>query len=44
MKRGFSDNNVVLKDKISSVSVIGRRFLKNYMQVNNVKPSNMQIS
>ena len=44
VERGFNDNNVVLKDKISSVSVIGRRFLKNYMQVNNVKPSNMQIS
>ena len=44
VERGFNDNNVVLKDKISSVSVIGRRFLKNYMLVNNVKPSNMQIS
>ena len=25
--RGFNDNNVVLKDNISSISVIARRFL-----------------
>ena len=31
MERGFNDNNVVLKDNISNVSVIARRFLKNYM-------------
>ena len=41
-ERGFNDNNVVLKDNISIVSVIARRFLKNYVQVNNVEPSNMQ--
>ena len=43
VERGFNDNNVVLKDNISNVSVIAR-FLKNYMRVNNVQPSNMQIS
>ena len=43
VERGFNDNNVVLKDNISNVSVIAR-FLKNYMRVNNVEPSNMQIS
>ena len=41
---GFNDNSVVLKDNISNVSVIARRFFKNYMRVNNVEPSNMQIS
>ena len=41
--RGFRDNNVVLKDNISNVSFIAR-FLKNYIRVNNVEPSNMQIS
>ena len=44
MERGFNDNNVLLKDNISNVSVIARRFLKNYMRVNNVEPSDMQIS
>ena len=34
VERGFSDNNVVLKDNISNVAVIARRFLKNFMQVN----------
>ena len=43
MEQGFNDNNMVLKDS-SNVSVIARRFLKNYMPVNNVEPSNMQIS
>ena len=43
MEQGFNDNNMVLKDS-SNVSVIARRFLKNYMPVNNVGPSNMQIS
>ena len=44
MERGFNDNNVLLKDNISNVSVIARRFLKNYMRVSNVEPSDMQIS
>ena len=44
VEREFNDNNVLLKDNISNVSVIVRRFLKNYMRVNNVEPSNMQIS
>ena len=44
VERGFNDNNVVLKDDISVVSVIERRSLKNYMPVNNVEPSNIQIS
>ena len=43
VERGFSDNNVLLKDN-SNVSVIARRFLKNCMRVNNVEPSDMQIS
>ena len=43
VERGFSDNNVLLKDN-SNVSVIARRFLKNRMRVNNVEPSDMQIS
>ena len=34
---------MVLKDN-SNVSVIARRFVKNYMQVNNIEPSNMQIN
>lgn len=44
VERGFNDNNVVLKDNISSNSVIARRFLKNYMRVNDVQPSKIQIS
>ena len=43
VERGFSDNNVLLKDN-SNVSVIARRFLKNCMRVNNVEPPDMQIS
>ena len=44
VEQGFSGNNVVLKDNISNVSVIASRFLKNYMWVNIVEPSNMLIS
>jgi hypothetical protein len=44
VERGFNDNNVVLKDNISDISVIARRFLKNYMRVNDVEPCKMQIS
>jgi hypothetical protein len=44
VERGFNDNNVVLKDNISDISVIARRFLKNYMRVNDVESCKMQIS
>ena len=44
VEQGFNDNNMVLKDNISNMSVIASRFLKNYMRVNTVEPSNMQIN
>ena len=44
VEQGFNGNNVVLKDNISNVSVIASRFLKKYMRVNIVEPSNMLIS
>ena len=43
VERRFNDSNV-LKDNTGNVSVIARRFLKNYIRVNIVEPSNMQIS
>ena len=43
VERRFNDSNV-LKDNTGNVSVIARRFLKNYIRVNIVGPSNMQIS
>ena len=45
VERGFNYNKVVLNDNIMSTkSVIARTFLTNYMRVNEVQPSKIQIN
>ena len=44
VERGFNDNNVVLKDNMGDLTVVARRFIKNYLRINKVKPYTIQIS
>ena len=43
VERGFNDNNVVLKDNMNENKVIARRFIKNFLRVSKIEPSNIQI-
>ena len=42
-ERGFSDNNVVLKDNMGENTIIARRFIKNYLRVNAIEPYTIQV-
>ena len=44
VERGFNDNNVVLKDNMGDLTVVARRFIKNYLRINKVEPYTIQIS
>ena len=41
--RGFSDNKVVLKDSMGESIIIARKFIKNYVCLNAIKPYTIQI-
>ena len=43
VERGLSDNNVVLKYNLWENTIIARRFIKNYLCVNGIKPYTIQV-
>ena len=44
VERGFNDNNAVLHHNMAAGSVIGRRFVKNYMSVNGLESYTVPIT
>ena len=44
VERGFNDNNLVLKDNLKDNSIVARRFVKNYMSANGLKPRTVIIN